>query len=100
MRFTDEKPMWYADTERLAKQLANKTERDIQDILDKHDVIKLRSTERPSESLMNRVVLVVVFIPFVMLSLIKWMVTGDMYLDSWIKKNRVLGFIVRLAGNG
>ena len=98
MRFTDEKPMWYADTEMLAKQLSNKTEREVQEIFDKHDVIKLKSTKRPSASFMNRLVLVIVFIPLVILSFIKWVVTGDRYLDSWVKKNRALGFIVRLAG--
>jgi len=45
MRFSDEKQMWYADTERLAKQMANKSEQELLDIFYKHDIIKIVSTD-------------------------------------------------------
>ena len=86
MRFKDEKQMWHADTELLAGRLANKTERQVQEILDEHDVIKLRSGERPTVNVLGRILFPVVCLVLIPLSAIKWVVTGDRYLDVYAKR--------------
>lgn len=98
MRYLDEKVMWYAETEELSYKLENKSAREIQQILDKNDVIKLRSTKRPKTTMFNRVMFVMLFLPIMLLCSTKWCITGDFYLDSWEKKSRVLTFILNLMG--
>jgi len=98
MRFSDEKQMWYADTERLAKQMANKSEQELLDIFYKHDIIKIVSTDRPEVTIFNRLMFVLLFIPLTMLAATKWMGTGDAYLDSWAKKYKLVGWIYKLIG--
>ena len=98
MRFSDEKQMWYADTERLAKQMANKSEQELLDIFYKHDIIKIVSIDRPEVTTFNRLMFVLMFIPLTMLAATKWMGTGDAYLDSWAKKYKLVGWIYKLIG--
>lgn len=91
MIFTDEKEMWYSETEKLAEKLSNKTQREIQEILDESDVIALRSIDRPKDNkILNRFVFILLFVPLLLLSAIKWIFTGDKYLDSWFKKYKML----------
>lgn len=98
MRFSDEKQMWYADTERLAKQMANKSEQELLDIFYKHDIIKIVSTNRPEVTTFNRLMFVLLFIPLTILAATKWMGTGDAYLDTWAKKYKLVGLIYKLIG--
>lgn len=98
MRFSDEKQMWYADIERLAKQMANKSEQELLDIFYKHDIIKIVSIDRPEVTTFNRLMFVLLFIPLTMLAATKWMGTGDAYLDSWAKKYKLVGLIYKLIG--
>jgi len=98
MRFSDEKQMWYADIERLAKQMANKSEQELLDIFYKHDIIKIVSIDRPEVTTFNRLMFVLLFIPLTMLAATKWMGTGDAYLDSWAKKYKLVGWIYKLIG--
>lgn len=98
MRFSDEKQMWYADTERLAKQMANKSEQELFDIFHEHDIIKIVSTNRPEVTTFNRLMFVLLFIPLTMIAATKWVLSGDAYLDSWGKKYRLVGWIYKLIG--
>lgn len=98
MRFSDEKHMWYADTEKLAEKLANKTERQVQDILDEHNVIKLITGDRPSVTALGRVTMVLLFIPLVIATVVKWFLTGDRYLDSWVKRSKVATRLIEYTG--
>lgn len=98
MRFKDEKVMWYSDTERLAALLEDKSKEEIQEILEEHDVIKLRSIDRPKTTGFNRVALVIFFIPVLTVSGVKWFLTGDRYLDSWAKQSRTLRTILKFMG--
>lgn len=98
MRFSDEKQMWYADTERLAKQMANKSEQELLDIFYKHDIIKIVSTDRPEVTTFNRLMFVLLFIPLTILAATKWMTSGDAYLDTWAKKYKLVGLIYKLIG--
>ena len=86
MRFIDEKYMWYAETEYLATELANKTEQEVMDILNQHDIIRLDTMERKSTHTFGRILLVVLYPFLVLLACIKWVLTGDRYLDSWSKR--------------
>lgn len=98
MRFKDEKEMWYADTEHLAAKLADKSQKEIQEILDDRDVIKLRSCERSSISFLGRLSSIVVFPSLIILMAVKWLVSGDRYLDSWAKKYKFLNSIINFSG--
>lgn len=98
MRFSDEKYMWYADTEKLAEKLANKTERQVQDILDEYNIIKLTTGDRPDVTALGRVTTVLLFIPLVIATVVKWFLTGDRYLDSWVKRSKLVTRLITWAG--
>ena len=100
MRFKDEREMWSADIEALAAQLSNKSNDEVEEILDAHDVIKLRSCDGPKSTLVNRLALIL-FVPILILVTgIKWLCTGDRYLDSWEKRNKILRNILKISGLG
>lgn len=85
-------------TEDLAERLANKSARDIQEILDDHDVIRLSSTERPKATAFNRLMLVILTIPLLSLCSVKWCFTGNFFLDTWEKKYKVIAWIIKIMG--
>lgn len=98
MRFKDEKIMWYAEVETLARELANKTEREVWGVLDGRDIVYLRSEERPEVTVFGRVLFPFVFIIAAMFSVIKWIITGDRYLDSVAKKYKIFDKILKYVG--
>lgn len=98
MRFKDEKQLWHSDTEYLAKQLANKSTIEIQEILDQHDVIALSSTERPGVNIIGRLLLPVVFIVVALISIIKWIITGDRFIDSIAKRYSWFNTVLTYTG--
>ena len=98
MRYLDERKLWYAETEELAERLANKSLRDIQEILDAYDVIRLRSTERPKATAFNRLMLVLLTIPLLLLCSVKWCFTGNFFLDTWEKKYKAIACVIKIVG--
>lgn len=98
MRYLDERELWYAETEELAERLANKSAREIQTILDAHDVIRLRSTDRPKATAFNRLMLVLLTIPLLSLCSVKWCFTGNFFLDTWEKKYKVIAWVIEIMG--
>lgn len=98
MRYIDERELWYAETEELAERLANKSARDIRGILDDHDVIRLRSTARPKATAFNRLMLVLLTIPLLLLCSVKWCLTGNFFLDTWDKKYKVISWVIKVMG--
>ena len=100
MRFKDEKMLWHSDVKVLSERLANKSQREVYNILCDHDVIKLRSDERPKTTVCGRLMFPVVITLLLPVALVKWVMTGDLYLDTWIKKQPWLGKIVDYIGVG
>ena len=98
MIFKDEKEMWYADTEILAAKLANKDVKEIQEILDDHDVIKLQSTDREKKTVFNRLATFIVYPILLVLFCVKWLMTGRGHLDSWDKKYKSVSFLMKMIG--
>lgn len=98
MRFKDEKKMWYADTELLAARLANKTELQVQQILDDHDVIKLYSGDRPKVGIFGRLLFLPVCLVLIPVSVIKWFATGDRYLDVYAKRFPLFDRVMNYCG--
>ena len=90
--------MWHAETENLSARLANKTKREIQEILDEHDVVTLRSGEREKLNIFNRLFWLMSFPVLFILFLVKWLLTGDGHLDSWAKKFKPLGLVFKYSG--
>jgi len=92
MRFYDEKCLWYSETETLADQMENKTAREIQEIFDDHDVVRIRSCNRPQTTMVGRLLFPIVAISFLLIMPIKWIITGNSYFDAvsckykWIRK--------------
>lgn len=98
MRFKDEKYLWNADVEAIAEGLANKSKEDVLQVLDGYNVIKLTSIERPKVTAFNRLMFLLLFIPLATAAGIKWMMTGDCYLDSWAKKYKPVSWIFKVIG--
>jgi hypothetical protein len=98
MRFLDEKELWNSEVEDVAEKLANKSKVEIIDILYEQDVIRLRSTTRPKNNLFNRLMFIILVIPLFILCGIKWCFTGNMYLDSWEKRYKILALVIKIIG--
>lgn len=93
MIFSNEKELWYAETEILARQLANKSEDEIMAIFDSSDVIQLRVSERPQGKIIDRIMLPFSWSILFILCCVKYLLTGSWYIDSWAKKNKVVKLI-------
>lgn len=93
MIFSDERELWYAETENLARQLANKSEEEIMSIFDRSDVIQLKASERPNGKIIDRIMLPFTWVILLILCCVKYIVTGSWYIDSWVKRSKVLRII-------
>ena len=100
MIFKDEMKLWYSDKEKLAKQLANKPERELMEYLEYRDIIKLKSVERPSVNTLGRLLFVPTYVLLCTICCFKWVFTGSFYIDSWAKKCKVIDKIMRYTGVG
>jgi len=98
MIFYDERCLWYAETEELARRLENKSARDIQEIFDDHDVIRLRACDRPDTSMLGRLLLPVVALCLIITMPIKWVITGSSHFDSFARKHKWLKKITDYVG--
>ncbi len=98
MRFKDEKIMWYAETTEMAGRLAHKSEREIQEILDDYNVITLRSIERPKVNILGRLLYPLIMLILCFVFGVKWLITGDGYIDTLVKRVPYLGKIVDYCG--
>ena len=94
MRFYDERNLWYAETESLARELENKSYREIMKVFESNDIIRLRSSKRPSTTILGRTLFPFVALAFLVVIPIKWIITGNTYFDSIAKKH---GWINRLS---
>jgi len=97
MRFYDERKLWYAETESLARDLENKSYCEIMKVFECKDIIRLRSCERPKTTIFGRMLFPLVALAFLVVMPIKWMITGNTYFDSIAKKygwiNRLFEFV-------
>ena len=88
MIFTDERAIFYSETEHLAELLANKNFDEVYDELENYKAVLVNAGE-PRYSAPQRLVqlLTVPLIPvlFVVMGF-KYVITGDKYLDSWLRK--------------
>jgi hypothetical protein len=92
MRFYDERNLWHSETEKLAEEVENKTKWEIQEILDAHDVVRIRSCDRPKTTMFGRLLFPIVALAFLLVMPFKWIITGNSYFDAvsckykWIRK--------------
>lgn len=98
MIFSDERELWYAETQSLARQLANKSEDEIMAIFNQSDVIQLRESKRPDGKIIDRIMLPFTWFFLLILCCVKYVLTGSWYIDSWVKKNRILKIIAASLG--
>lgn len=96
MLLNDERILWSSETEELALKLENKSRDEILDILEDGDVIRIRQGDIKS-TLMQRISCILTAIPFVIIlfgaSAIKQLITGDRYLNSWVRKLKMEEFL-------
>ena len=88
MIFTHERHIWHAEQEDLAELLANKNHDEVYAILHKYKSILVVSGEPRYTALQRLIQLITVpLIPvlFVVMG-VKYVLTGDKYLDSWLRK--------------
>lgn len=100
MLFKGERVLWCAEVEKIASLMANKSAEEIEEILEQYDVVSIKAIDRPKESALRRLVKALLFIPvhlgaFLLMG-VKWLITGDQYLDSWIKRSRLLSMALDL----
>ncbi len=88
MKTQNRKTLYSDEMEDLADLLANKSRHEIYDILEEYDsVLVLTFTGRYTAMQRATQILTIPVIPlFFILMGIKWIVTGDKYLDSWFRK--------------
>ena len=88
MIFSDEKELWFSEQDTLAHLLANKSQSDIFDILDNYKSILVK-VGKPKYTVAQRLIQIstIPLMPILLiLMLVKWVLTGDKYLNSWLNK--------------
>tara|TARA_R110000787_G_scaffold264649_1_gene370568 strand:- start:329 stop:634 length:306 start_codon:yes stop_codon:yes gene_type:complete len=88
MIFSDEKELWASEQETLAYLLANKSQSDIFDILNDYKSILVK-VGKPKYTAAQRLIqiLTVPLMPILLiLMFVKWVLTGDKYLNSWLNR--------------
>jgi hypothetical protein len=88
MIFSDEKNLWNSEQEALAASLANKSEDDIFEILENYRSILVKKGRARYTAIQRliQILTVPLFPVLFLLMFIKWICTGDKYLDSWFCK--------------
>lgn len=98
MRLYDERKLWCSEVEDLAEKLSDKSKREVQLILDWHDVIALRSCDRPKTTFLGRLLFPLIAIILLLSMPLKWLITGNSYFDSVAKKNKWIRSITDYVG--
>ena len=88
MKTQNRKTIYMQEQEYLADLLANKSRHEIYNILEEYDSIVLPILNQKYTPMQRAVqVLTIPTIPFLFILMgIKWIVTGDKYLNSWLCK--------------
>ena len=88
MIFTDERHIWDLEQDNLAELLANKSYHEVYDELHKYKSILVVSGE-PRYTAPQRLIqlLTTPLLPVLFVAMgVKYVITGDKYLDSWLRK--------------
>ena len=88
MIFSDERNIWNSEQEDLAELLANKSRDDVYDELHKYKSILVVSGDTRYTAVQRAVQLLTApLLPLLFILMgVKWIMTGDKYLDSWLCK--------------
>jgi len=88
MIFSDERTLWADEQNELAILLANKSQDEVGEILEGYSKLLIKSSGRKERRLQRLVQLCTApLLPILFLLMpIKWLLTGDKYLDSWLCK--------------
>jgi hypothetical protein len=88
MIFSDERNIWFSEQEDLAGRLANKSEDDIFEILEEYKSILVKKGKTRYTGMQRLIqILTIPLMPvLVILMFVKWVCTGDKYLDSWLRR--------------
>ena len=99
--FKKERTLWYNETVNLADELANKSREDIMECLQDRDLIEIRTNKDPVTSVGYRCFRFFAYVPvclvLLVLSAVKYIATGDQYLNSWAKKYRPVNWMIDLV---
>ncbi len=89
--YSDERGLWSSEQEDLSVLLENKSRDDVYDILENYKYLFVES-KRPKKSAWFRAIQILtipISIIFLCLMPLKWILTGDKHLDSWVKFFRI-----------
>ncbi len=88
MIFTDERHIWHTEQEQLANSLANKSYDDVYNELENYRSILVFKGEpkyTAPQRLMQLLTVPLIPVLFVVMG-VKYVITGDKYLDSWLRR--------------
>ena len=85
---TDERNLWFSEQDDLACLLADKSQEEIFEILEDYKSILVKSRRSRYTAIQRSIqILTLPLVPILFLIMfIKWIFTGDKYLDSWFRK--------------
>ena len=85
--FTDERTLWADDQDKLSVLLENKSRDAINDLLEDYKYLLVKDNKQDKSAKLRVIqILTLPVIPLlIVLMPIKWILTGDKYLDSWMK---------------
>ena len=88
MIFSDERMIYCDEQDQLSVELENKSRDEIYDILEGYSKILVEDVDFNYTALQRVIKLLCYFlVPLLfVVSLIKWVATGDRYIDSWVKR--------------
>ena len=104
MILLDEQYLFVHDREILAKDLANKSEEECYRILCGYkrgqEIVTISLATEDGIKWYNRTSMLVVVPLLFLLAGVKWLFTGQMYLDSWARKYKPVGVLYKMIGYG
>lgn len=98
MIFSDERDLFVSEIEDLSQKLANKSAKEIEQILDdgNYRLMYLAYKGDDLNTFKNRLALPFIVPILCIICLIKWIISGDYYLDSWARKFKIVFILLRL----
>ena len=88
MIFSDEKELWFSEQDTLAHLLANKSHEEVFEVLDNYKsiLVKVGKTKYTAAQRLIQILTIPLMPILVILMFVKWVFTGDKYLNSWLNR--------------
>ena len=98
--FKSERSLFESEKVWLARALANKTENEIYEVLDEEPYVLYRLPDPVPGSVWYRMLRTLVFVPATLsllsLSVVRYIMTGDRYLNAWADKYSAVRWLMEI----